>query len=76
MSKKEKLIKDVLRGRMISPDEADTLLTHIGYTAKSQAGSHKNYSNGKNLITIVQSGKELKKVYIRQLQIILREEGY
>lgn len=76
MSKKDKLIKDVKRGRRISPEEADKLLNHIGYTARNQEGSHKVYTNGKRTISIVQSDKELLKPYIKQLQELLREEGY
>ena len=53
----------------ITPDEADRILQHYGYTLKRKEGSHFQYVNTekRELISIVVNKKTLKRPYVEDI---------
>ena len=78
MSKRDKLIKKILRGNSdITPDEAVKTLETLGFRATPTAGSHLTYRK-QNCppVTIVITQNPLKPYLIEKLQETLKHEGY
>ncbi len=80
MSKREKLIQKILKGKSdISPDEAVKLLESFGYIGTSPKGgsSHITFRKLDCLsVTIVLTQNPLKPYMIEKLQAVLKNEGY
>ena len=78
MSKRDKLIKKVLRGNSdVSPDEAVKILEMLGFRATPTGGSHLTFRKQDSLsVTIVLTQNPLKSYLIEKLQETLKHEGY
>jgi hypothetical protein len=74
MTKQEKLARKVLAGKRISPDEAKTLLKHLGYEVQNTTGSNQTLKKGKNRITILLNKKELPGYLISQLSVLIESD--
>jgi ATP phosphoribosyltransferase len=77
MTKADKLIEEIKKGKRISADEADKVLKLAGYKPKKQKSGtrHQVYTNGKKILVILLDKKEQPNYIIRQIQEILEEEG-
>ena len=75
MTKKEKRVQEIKRGKLITPSEGQQLLKQLGYESKNTAGSHQTWSNGQNKIVVLLNVKELPGYLIDQLKEIIKEEG-
>ena len=80
MTKKEKLIKKILRGQsVITIEEAQKILIFLGYIAEQPASgsSHITYRKKDcNSVTLVLTQKELKEYLVRKIQEALRKAGF
>ncbi len=80
MTKRDKLIKKVLKGNsIITIEEAQKLLNFLGYDAEQPASgsSHITYRKKDcNSVTLILTQKELKYYLVKKLQEALRKAGY
>ena len=69
MASADKIISKMRRQpNGITPDEAGTVLDHIGYKFDRQNGSHKTYVNANGDIqTIPRRKPTIKPVYVKQI---------
>jgi hypothetical protein len=77
MSKRDKLIQKIMKGKNVSYDEAAKILMELGYMPKQPSGgsSHITFrKDGCNQITLVQTHKQLKEYHIKQIQEAINNE--
>lgn len=75
MTKREKLIEKIKNAKVAEFDDVDLLLKQLGFSHRVQ-GSHHTYVKAPNVIVIAVHGKQLKRVYLRNVQDLLKQLGY
>lgn len=79
MSKRDKLIQQILNGNNISYEEAEKILIYLGYIAEAPNSGSSHITFRKDpleKITLVLNRKELKPYQIKMLQDALRKAGF
>lgn len=75
MTRKEKLIEKIKMAKVVDYDDVDQLLKQLGFLRRVE-GSHHTYVKASYVIVIAVHGKELKRVYLKNVQDLLRQMGY
>ncbi len=76
MSKLQKLIAKILEGRMVSFDEAENVLTQLGFK-KRVKGSHHVFVKADYIKNVsIKRRPELLAYQIRELREVLKDHGF
>ncbi len=77
MSNVQKIVNKMKRQpHGIRPEEAEKVLTYIGYECVRQKGSHKQYLNkSTGELTTIKHDNPLKKVYVMDILNRLSQQG-
>jgi predicted RNA binding protein YcfA (HicA-like mRNA interferase family) len=76
MSKREKLIQKIMDGRNVSYDEAETILSHLGFSVEVTGSHHVFRKNGYSKNVSLKIRAELKNYQIKLLKEVLEDHGY
>ncbi|PHJ36768.1 hypothetical protein P378_20140 [Desulforamulus profundi] len=74
MTKKEKLIERIKTAKVVDFEDVDLLLKQLGFSRRVE-GSHHTYVNAPYVIVIAVHGKQLKRVYLKNVQDLLSRWG-
>ena len=74
MSKKEKLIEKIKKAKIADFEDIHLLLTQLGFTWRN-VGSHYTYTNAPFIVQVVRHGKQVKRVYLKNLQELFEDMG-
>lgn len=74
MTKRQKLIKKIKSAKTADFGDINQLLRQLGFSCRV-SGSHHTYVKDTHIIVIAVHGKQLKRVYLRNVQDLLEEMG-
>jgi predicted RNA binding protein YcfA (HicA-like mRNA interferase family) len=76
MSKLQKLIEKLLNGRNVSFDEAENILTHLGFKKRVNGSHHVFFKEDYEKNVSIKRRSQLLSYQISDLREVLKDHGY